>query len=157
MVCYVRACVRTYVRACARKCQASLQFEVTLGQARLWERPLHNPWDKPAARTGPLLGPAIGNASRQVRFFGGEHAFQDLLDRPALWDMPFNMLGTGPPLGHALQSPWDKPAIGIRTYVGTYVRTYVCPSEFSGQALSWDLPFNINGTNPHVRHALHNP
>ena len=144
MVCYVRACVRTYVRACARKCQASLQFEVTLGQARLWERPLHNPWDKPAARTGPLLGLAIGNASRQVRFFWGGACLS-------------RFFGQARSLGHALQHARDRPASGTclakslgqtrywDTYVGTYVRTYV------------RMPFRILGTSPLLGPTLQHP
>ena len=52
------------------------------------------------------------------------------------------MLGTGPPLGQALQNPWDKPALGT------------CPLKSLGQARSWDMPFKMLGTGPLVGHAF---
>ena len=55
---------------------------------------------------------------------------------------PPPILGTGPLLGHALLSSWDKPALGT------------CPLKFLGQARSCDRPFDILGTCPLLEHAL---
>ena len=56
--------------------------------------------------------------------------------------MPFNILGTCPLLGQALQNSWDKPALGT------------CPSKFLGQARSCDRLFKFLGTGPLLGHAL---
>ena len=58
--------------------------------------------------------------------------------------MPFTLLGTGPLLGHALQTAWDRPVLGTG------------PLKCLGQARSGDMPSKMIGTGPFLGQALQN-